>query len=97
MGRERTRMVETLRAVFAAGLLACGSALGAAAAEEVARVPDAVDALPPPALTSLPQPLSRADVLRYRQIFALQKDGKWRPAANLTATVDDRLLLGGTC
>ena len=94
MGRQRTGMVETLRAVFAAGLLACGAALGAAAAEEVARVPDAVDALPPPALTSLPQPLSRADVLRYRQIFALQKDGKWRPAANLTATLDDRLLLG---
>ncbi|MEC8005911.1 MAG: hypothetical protein VX183_01860, partial [Pseudomonadota bacterium] len=87
-------MVETLRAAFAAGLLACGAALGAATAEEVARVPDAVGALPPPALTSLPQPLSRADVLRYRQIFALQKDGKWRPAANLTATLDDRLLLG---
>ena len=34
MGRQRTGMVETLRAVFAAGLLACGAALGAATAEE---------------------------------------------------------------
>ena len=94
MGRQRTGIVETTRAVFAAALVACAGAVGPAGAEEVARVPDAVEALPPPALTSLPRPLSRADVLRYQQIFALQKDGKWRPAANLIATLDDGLLLG---
>lgn len=38
--------------------------------------------------------LSAADRRRYREIFALQKDGKWRAADKLIRQVEDDILLG---
>lgn len=42
----------------------------------------------------LPQPISDADAARYREIFALQEDGKWREADREIAHLTDRVLLG---
>lgn len=39
-------------------------------------------------------PLSDADAERYRQIFALQDDGRWKEADSLIAVLDDDVLLG---
>ena len=75
-GRERTRMVETRP--LAAGLPRAVRPR-AAAAEEAARVPDAVD--PAAARPDKLAATAHADVLCYRQIFALQKmeNGGRRP------------------
>ena len=42
----------------------------------------------------LPSVLQAADVLRYRQIFALQTDGQWAAADKLIAATDNKILLG---
>ena len=42
----------------------------------------------------LPNVLGREDVERYRRIFDLQEDGKWREADRLIKELDDRLLMG---
>ncbi len=42
----------------------------------------------------VPEMLGPADVERYRGIFALQKDGKWRQADRLIKDLDERLLMG---
>jgi len=47
-----------------------------------------------PQVLDLPQPLSAADAERYRQIFALQHDKKWKEADKLIKALDDDLLLG---
>jgi len=47
-----------------------------------------------PQSISLPTPLSPADADRYRKIFDLQQDKKWKEADKLIATLDDDLLLG---
>ena len=44
--------------------------------------------------SSLPTPLSDADVERYRKIFTLQQDKKWKQANAVIKTLDDRLLMG---
>ena len=43
---------------------------------------------------STPQPLDRADADRYRQIFDLQADGKWREADEVIGRLTDLRLLG---
>jgi len=43
---------------------------------------------------SLPQPLSPADADRYRKIFDLQQDKKWKEADKLINGLEDDLLLG---
>src|SRR5271163_149122 len=40
------------------------------------------------------QPLTASDTIRYRSIFALQRDGKWQEAERLIQALDDKLLLG---
>jgi len=42
----------------------------------------------------LPEVLSAHDAARYREIFALQRDGKWAAAKEAIARLDDPLLLG---
>ncbi len=49
---------------------------------------------PAPILQDLPQPLSRADVVRYKRIFALQEQGRMREADRLIRQLNNRLLLG---
>ncbi len=43
---------------------------------------------------ALPTPLSDADSTLYREIFALQKNGKWNKAAARIKKLDDTVLLG---
>ena len=43
---------------------------------------------------NLPQLLSSADRDRYRKIFALQADGRFKPADELIAILKDKILLG---
>lgn len=43
---------------------------------------------------ALPQPLSTADVDRYKQIFDLQDAGRWRAADRVIRQLDDRILMG---
>jgi soluble lytic murein transglycosylase-like protein len=45
-------------------------------------------------VAQVPELLGPADVERYRRIFALQKDGKWRQADSLIKALDERLLMG---
>ena len=52
------------------------------------------DAAADPAPFELPRLLSDVDVARYRSIFALQEEGKWREADNEIAQLSDRLLIG---
>ncbi len=42
----------------------------------------------------LPRVLSEADAALYRDIFTLQKSGKWRAADKRIATLNDKLLMG---
>ena len=42
----------------------------------------------------LPEPLSDVDVKRYKDIFALQQDKKWKEADKLIKALDSDLLLG---
>jgi soluble lytic murein transglycosylase-like protein len=42
----------------------------------------------------LPRPLAFADMVRYRQIFSLQRAARWAEADRLIAELDDDLLLG---
>ncbi len=46
------------------------------------------------AQAALPAPLGDADVARYRRIFGLQHDGRWKQADREIAQLEDRLLLG---
>lgn len=55
--------------------------------------------LPPPAAAAEPtEPrgatLATADLVRYRELFALQRAGRWDAADRLAARLDDPLLLG---
>src|SRR5262245_30793377 len=63
-----------------------------------AALPFSTAALNPPDLrveeAGLPQPLSRADAQRYRQIFALQQVGNWAAADRIIAGLVDRSLVG---
>ncbi|HEX6015713.1 MAG TPA: hypothetical protein VFY87_28695, partial [Geminicoccaceae bacterium] len=59
----------------------------------VARLSSAVDVVPE-RLGPLPRPLAFGDIVRYRQIFALQGEAKWAEADRLAAGLDDDLLLG---
>lgn len=43
---------------------------------------------------SLPAVLSEADRLKYKAIFALQDQGKWKEAIELSHKLDDKILLG---
>jgi soluble lytic murein transglycosylase-like protein len=43
---------------------------------------------------ALPRPLSNADADRYRRIFAVQENGRWRDADREIAKLENRLLLG---
>jgi hypothetical protein len=42
----------------------------------------------------VPHTLSAGDLRRYRQIFALQREGRWKKAARLVASLGDPMLLG---
>jgi len=44
--------------------------------------------------TSIPEPLSAADVGRYQQIFELQEDGYWKKADKLIKQLVDPILVG---
>jgi len=71
--------------LFAGSLMAVGISFGLcgpAAAEDA------------PAGVTLPAPLGDADVSRYRHIFELQQDGRWKQADKEIAQLEDRLLLG---
>ncbi len=57
---------------------------GEEAAEIAAELPE----------VSLPRVLSDADVARYREIFALQRAGRWHEADRLIRQLDDRILMG---
>ena len=48
----------------------------------------------PAELGPLPRPLAFADIVRYRQIFALERAADWGGAERLIAELDDALLLG---
>ena len=47
-----------------------------------------------PTVSTVAQPLSQADADRYRQIFSLQRDGRWTDANRLIRQLDSGLLLG---
>jgi len=66
----------------------------AAAQEDEVRLARVEPRFEPPALTELPRPLSRADTVRYRRIFALQQQGRMHEADQLIAQLDSDLLLG---
>lgn len=57
---------------------------GDEAAEIAAELPD----------VALPRVLSEKDAARYREIFALQRAGRWREADRLIRQLDDRILMG---
>jgi len=80
-------LLNHLNRIFAASLIAAGAALAPA----------------PPAsagdggrTASLPAPLGDADAARYRRVFALQAEGRWKQADREIAKIEDRLLLGHT-
>ena len=45
-------------------------------------------------LGPLPRPLGFADIVRYRQVFALQREADWAGADRLIEELDDELLRG---
>lgn len=74
---------------------AAGLAAGPSAAREelkLARLPLATDPGEPAGPS--PRPIGASDVDRYRQIFALQRDGRWVAADRLRARLKNELLLG---
>lgn len=44
--------------------------------------------------TTIPEPLSAADVERYQHIFELQEDGLWKKADGLIKKLEDPILIG---
>ncbi len=44
--------------------------------------------------TTIPEPLSAADVERYQHIFELQEDGLWKKADKQIKKLEDRVLIG---
>ena len=78
------------RAVLGAVALFAVTGPGAAIAQESAAPPQGTLAQN----QTLPEPLSDADVTRYRQIFDLQKDGRWKRADTLIKQLDNKMLLG---
>lgn len=48
----------------------------------------------PTQLGPLPRPLGFSDIVRYRQIFALQHEAAWSEADQLIAQLEDSMLLG---
>jgi soluble lytic murein transglycosylase len=79
--------------VVALQLLALPGSAQPAGEFQVARLPSAADVVPD-RLGPLPRPLAFGDIVRYRQIFALQHEAKWAEADRLAAGLDDGLLLG---
>lgn len=55
---------------------------------------DGVSTAPAPENFTLPDVLSADDAERYREIFALQEDGKWNAADALIAQLGDQRLMG---
>jgi soluble lytic murein transglycosylase-like protein len=49
---------------------------------------------PPVAVPAVPEPLGAEDALRYRQVFALQKAGRWRAADKVIKAIEDTTLMG---
>ncbi len=90
-------MVAYTRIIAAVGALVLGSSMGGTAAAQTAevktaslRVPGAVERR----VGNLPKQLSVRDADRYRQVFALQKEGHWKEADAGIKAVQDPLLLG---
>ncbi|HXV25263.1 MAG TPA: lytic transglycosylase domain-containing protein [Alphaproteobacteria bacterium] len=91
-------------AIACAGALVTVALTGASAEPQGPKyiaeaAPLATAALTPPAgkidaEAALPQPLSRTQAERYRRIFALQREGKWKTANTVIAALSDRLLMG---
>jgi soluble lytic murein transglycosylase-like protein len=77
-------------------MLALGAEAGTAAAQnleiKLARLPTAAE--PPEQLGPLPRPLAFGDIVRYRQIFALQREGRWDEVDRMVNELGDDLLLG---
>lgn len=92
-------MLTPLRAVVRRTAARCAAALVLLTAGPVwaaADSPPTPDVLAQPSagLTEAPQLLSEDDVRRYRQIFALQEDGKWTEADKQIASLENDILLG---
>jgi soluble lytic murein transglycosylase-like protein len=69
-----------------------GTALAQEAGIKLARLPAATDL--PEQLGPLPRPLAFGDIVRYRQVFALQHDARWDEADRMITELEDDLLLG---
>ena len=82
--RVAARLIATLA-------LACGLGRPAIASDVPSPAPTNANV---PEAVSLPAILSPADRDRYRRIFSLQSDGKWREADRLIAALENRLLMG---
>jgi soluble lytic murein transglycosylase len=87
------------RVRFAAWMLIAAASMtlglpASARAESVAALPavgaGAAHAKP----ATLPPVVSEADALRYRKIFVLQEEGRWKDAKRLIDALDDKLLMG---
>ena len=81
------------------GAVVAGSAVAADAADSGKQVADDVVSIAPTKTLRaeavvLPKVLSADDADRYRRIFALQVDGKWKVADRLIAKLQERLLMG---
>lgn len=82
------------RGSLVAVLVLVASAPLAAAQEGTVRLARVEPRFEPPVLERLPEPLSSADVARYRRIFALQEQGRMREADRLVAELGNDLLMG---
>jgi hypothetical protein len=80
--------------VVALQLLAQPGSAQPAGEFQVARLPPSAVDVVPDRLGPLPRPLAFGDIVRYRQIFALQRETRWAEADRLAAGLDDDLLLG---
>ena len=92
-------MRRSLRGAICTAIYTAGTFAGAVSQAQADRVPVPV---PKPAISlhrsavalSALTPLSQRDVVTYRRIFALQRDGNWTAATALVRRLENRMLLG---
>jgi len=83
-----------LRGLFAVLTIANLAMAGAVASAAASELPAPYQATTDTAKAPLPAVLSDQDARLYREIFALQETGKWKPADQRVAALSDRRLLG---
>ena len=91
--QQLLRQAQKAATMLALSIVVIGITVGAAFANETARV-QAITPLKRPQNMTLPQPLNAGDVALYQRIFDVQKAGKWRSANALIQKLSDPLLLG---